>query len=1042
MVISELRAIIERSAAAFTFGGLSLRMKEFRSSKAKPSTSPTNIGPTEPALPPVRTVPAALLKAAKAALGSIKASRLTAYLRQPDTRKLSIVLDCCAPGKRQLLAASEIPEVLADLTTKALGPGGECLELRAKTISPELAALFEGRAVPALAWIFPIWDVSVLQGWICLEFESSHARKSEPARKALLPLVQALGAAADASQNSLSALDALTMFLDATSDGVVIVSSGALRVLYANDAAHCMLKLPKPMDQTTLVLTDFRPARLSGAWTSMLDDLESLGVWSGDLALVTTEQRRISAPTFALRFRQNSQDGAWAFAIIFRDPATGPNVSNTRLREIIDALGQMGPHFYYVFTVPDQELIAGADRVAEKCGYTVEEVMKHPQGWASLVHAADLPQMNRSVRKLLGAPPGHQETCRVRFGHKNGHWESIDVTHRVLERDAEGRPASVIGISQLLAAALEPAEELKRREALYREMVDEASDFIFICDPNGLIMHSNEHIERMTGFKRHEVVGRALWQLLELPENARLTPDLAALGRQRIPQVTCKLQCHNGGTIVVDLRLRRLSDQRYLGIARDISREVALADENYRQAAYYRGLFHNNISGVAVFDEKLHIIAANPALCRLLHRREKTLLGTSVLDIVAPECAEVARESFHRMRHDRRFNQRFRTGTKLTLLRQDFTPVYTQASLTAVSDGIVLFCQGIAIFTDITDETRLRDERDQQARLTEALVSDAPTCIVVTDPSGLVIRVNPAVEELTGFPAKHFLGKRIWDLGIMDPKSLPSTMENWRDQFLKGRRVSTTLKLLTRSGESRIVDVQSTTALAPDGKLLCVITTATDVTEQRRLEAEVIKIAEEAQMRIGHDLHDGVGQVLTGIISLTEALETQLEGPTLREAARIRELVREAINQVRDLSHTLSPAAVKNRGLAAALRLLASQVRHRQLECEVEIECEPKLDNPDKETHLFRIAQEAVNNAIKHGKPKRISLSLKRLSEDHCLMIIQDDGLGISPRKAKRKTGIGVRVMGYRANLLGGIFEIRPLSAGGTIVTCRFPCAY
>ena len=238
------------------------------------------------------------------------------------------------------------------------------------------------------------------------------------------------------------------------------------------------------------------------------------------------------------------------------------------------------------------------------------------------------------------------------------------------------------------------------------------------------------------------------------------------------------------------------------------------------------------------------------------------------------------------------------------------------------------------------------------------------------------------------------------------------------------------------------MDAQSTTALAPDGKLLCIITTATDVTEQRRLEAEVIKIAEEAQMRIGHDLHDGVGQVLTGIISLTEALEASLSGQALRDAARIRGLVREAINQVRDLSHTLSPAAVKNRGLAAALRLLASQVRHRRLECDVEIDAEPKLEDPDKETHLFRIAQEAVNNAVKHGKPRRISLILKRLSDDRCLMLIQDDGAGISPRKAKRRGGIGVRVMSYRANLIGGEFDIQPLPTGGTEVACRFPCAY
>jgi signal transduction histidine kinase len=254
------------------------------------------------------------------------------------------------------------------------------------------------------------------------------------------------------------------------------------------------------------------------------------------------------------------------------------------------------------------------------------------------------------------------------------------------------------------------------------------------------------------------------------------------------------------------------------------------------------------------------------------------------------------------------------------------------------------------------------------------------------------------------------------------------------------KRVNATLRIFTKAGGTKTVEAQSTAARTPTGEVLCIVTTAMDVTEQKRLEAEVIKIAEAEQMRIGHDLHDGVGQVLTGIMSLAEALECQLTGETLKEATRIRELVKEAIQQVRELSHGLSPGAVKLRGLAGSLRLLADRLRNNLLDCQCHFEVEPKLKNTEAETHLFRIAQEAINNAVRHGKPRKISIFLRQLAGDQCLMEIQDDGVGFGVKKRRQTEGIGIRVMRYRANLIGGEFSIGPREGGGTTVLCSFSC--
>lgn len=219
-----------------------------------------------------------------------------------------------------------------------------------------------------------------------------------------------------------------------------------------------------------------------------------------------------------------------------------------------------------------------------------------------------------------------------------------------------------------------------------------------------------------------------------------------------------------------------------------------------------------------------------------------------------------------------------------------------------------------------------------------------------------------------------------------------------------------------------------------------VIVTGMDITEKHRLQQEVLRIAEQEQARIGHDLHDGVGQTMTGIGTLLEALESGLEGEQKRLAGRIRQIVQDSVAEVRRMSHGLAPSGVKNRGIDGGLRLLADTIRENyRTACECDITPGIKLADIEAETHVFRIAQEAVNNAMRHGKPKLIKLALTRLGDGECQLTVEDNGAGM--KNASRKgEGIGLRVMQYRTDLIRGILAVRPRPGGGVVVTCRFPC--
>ena len=998
----------------------------------KSSSKKSNSGPRsrKPAGTPLHVV-------AKKAGSALGAKTLLIYFRtsEGDAFELQseVIIDSDQPGARmpleqaeQLLGASRFDGSVVALTPATLMQAG----------------LGRGRKDAQLLGC-PVHIEETLEGFILIEFA---ARAKHPAtdklKELLQPLLTLMTSLLKQRREAFSALHMSALFLDAAADGVGIACPVTNRTLYVNPAARRMAGIGEHVPLEQIHPHACRPGALAKERDRILHEVELHGSWFGETMLATMQGEALPVSEMVVKFPFAGSPSGWAVGAIFRDRRRESNQERHlgRTKALVESLAEVGPQAFYVWDYEHNAMVAGGDKIASLYGYTLDEVEALPQGWSSIVHPDDLVVMTDGIKKLERAGNNRVISRQLRIHRKDGRWDIANVSLRALERNSTGRMTSAIGVSQVITNYVAPMEELRKREALYRQMVDEAGDSIFLFDEHGVIFYANRFAERVLGYRKDELLASSLWRVFDIPPKGQLPRDLAALKKGSTLRASCVQVAKDGRTLNADLRVRRLADLRFLGIARDMSREAELADVNQRQAAYYRGLFQNNTSGVAVFDEKQQLTATNHALVNLLKYSQKELLGRPLIDLVPPECQDEAREVFNRMQRDRRFNRLFSKGVKLTLLRKDGRRVFVQAALSAISDGIVLFSQGIAIFTDITKEQQIRRERDEQARFTEALVNEAPTCIIVMDPGGKILRVNPAVEELTGFTARNLVGKSIWKSGLIDTEQAAGSRARFGELVSGEKRVNATLRIFTKTGGAKIVEAQSTAARTPDGEVLCIVTTAMDVTEQKRLEAEVIKIAEAEQMRIGNDLHDGVGQVLTGIMSLTEALEYQLSGDTQKEAARIRELVRDAIQQVRQLSHGLSPAAVKHRGLAASLRLLADQVRSSRLDCRCVFEMEPKLKDSECETHLFRIAQEAVNNAMRHGKPKHVTIFLRPGQGDQCLMEIMDDGVGIDTKKPRSADGFGIRVMRYRAHLIGGEFSISPLANGGTSVVCRFSC--
>jgi signal transduction histidine kinase len=212
------------------------------------------------------------------------------------------------------------------------------------------------------------------------------------------------------------------------------------------------------------------------------------------------------------------------------------------------------------------------------------------------------------------------------------------------------------------------------------------------------------------------------------------------------------------------------------------------------------------------------------------------------------------------------------------------------------------------------------------------------------------------------------------------------------------------------------------------------------IAQRQRLEDEILAISEREQRRIGQDLHDGLCQQLTGTALLSRSLQMKLgarSAPEESEAARITTLINDAIEQTRRVTRGLHPVVDEPSGLMQALQELAAGI-HGLGPLTCRFDCPEPVPIPDQAeaTHLYRIAQEAVQNAMRHAHPTAIVIGLR--SDGSTLSLdVADNGCGMSALQAR--TGMGLAIMNHRAATLGGALRVHAVEQGGTVVTCTLP---
>lgn len=370
-------------------------------------------------------------------------------------------------------------------------------------------------------------------------------------------------------------------------------------------------------------------------------------------------------------------------------------------------------------------------------------------------------------------------------------------------------------------------------------------------------------------------------------------------------------------------------------------------------------------------------------------------------------------------------------------LRQDGRRIRVSLTLSPVRDASQRLVGFSTIARDITQQIDLRDELARRERELDDLFEEASVGLLMLTKEGNILRANRAFLELVDRPAAKVIGHPLREFHphpqqlaeLLTLLASRQTLHNYPTELLNPRR-----------SKAVLVDAN---ALWENGRFVHSRWFVRDISQRRRLESELLALSERERRSFAQELHDGLGQQLGGVAYLSNVLRqklTERAAPEAPEAERIFGLVRSAIAQTRRVARGLSPIELEPEGLMAALRELAEHTAELfRVRCRFQCRQSVHVADSAVAAHLYRVAQEAVNNSLKHARARAITIHLQQRRK-RIVLRITDNGRGLAPVSPRRK-GLGLRIMEYRASLVRGTFAIRPRAEGGTEVICSAPVA-
>jgi PAS domain S-box-containing protein len=691
----------------------------------------------------------------------------------------------------------------------------------------------------------------------------------------------------------------------------------------------------------------------------------------------------------------------------------------------------------------------------EFTGRTLEQELNN--GWAEGLHPDDMQRCLDCYTANFDARKEFQMEYRLRRHDGEYRWILDHGTPRFTSAQTfVGFIGSCMDITERKEAeeTLRQAHDklegrVRARTAELRETLDRANDLYHHApcgyhslDRNGVYLEVNDTELEWLGFTRQELVGQKTVFDLQTPASREI--GIAAyrklIAQGSIQDLELEFVRKDGSllTVLLNASVARDAHGRFHKTRSAIIDVTARkrAEEALRASeAKFRGFLESAPDAMVILDERGRIQLINSQTERLFGYSRRELLRRPVERLMPARYRRQQGDPQRSFFADPRVHP-MGAGLEPCGRRKDGKefPIEVSLSPLPTQEG-VLVCAAIR---DVTDRKRAEKTlRESETRL-KAILDNSPAMIYLKDPQGRYLHFNRRFEEAFHLSPEQTVGKT--DAEIFPPDQAAAFRANDLKVLEEGIPLSFDEVAMQSDGPHTSI-VTKYPLYDENGKIYALGGIATDITERKRLEQELLQIAEREQRRIAQDLHDGLGQQLAGISCLSNVLKENLSeagSSQANAAARVSRLLETVVAQTRSLAQGLHPVEQEVGGLMSALEDMANNISDLfKVSCRFNCPEPVLIEDNAAATHLYRIAQEAVTNALKHGRAQRIGIKLSSTPQ-RITLSVSDNGLGFK-KPLGRQSGLGLRIMNHRADNLGGTLVVRGKSGGGSEVICTIP---
>ncbi len=695
--------------------------------------------------------------------------------------------------------------------------------------------------------------------------------------------------------------------------------------------------------------------------------------------------------------------------------------------------------------------VTWSDELYRIYGLQPQELPITYESFLERVHPQDKEYVRLIIERAM------QDKQPFSFGHRivlyDGSVRTIHARGQVIVH-ANGNAVKMHGTGQDITLLKKIEDALHSSEERYRNLVENSPDIIFTISPDGFITSLNPAFESLTGWQRYDWIGKQFIQLLHPSDVADANQRLQALLHKETDSFSeWRLYTKNGRYLTCDFSSTVLFERGQIisivYFARDITQRKRIEEQ-------YQLLLESAPDGIVLVNERGEITLINTQTEVLFGYTRDELLGKPI-EVLLPHRFHAKHQTHRKSYHTKPQIRPMGIGLELFGVRKDGTefPVEVSLSPQKTDDGTIV----MAAIRDISERKRAEQVQSYLA----SIVESSDNAIIGRTLDGTIVSWNPGAENIFGYSPEEAIGK---SSSFFVPSDEEQRFNKLLEKVKEGKRVvHFETKRIRKDGKTISLSLTLSPIKDRSGNITGFSTVAHDITEEKELRllventtrqrAEDLRnfafsiqhAQEEERQRIARELHDDLGQRLSGVkLNLESVLD--VISPQNKKAINHVEIMKHHVNElltdVRRISSNLRPTALDDFGLAIALKLLCKEFEktyQMTIECNVHETSAQRYD-PHIEIAVYRITQESLSNIAKHANTKSARIELQ-IQEHRCILDVTDEGKGFQPTSLPPRTVPGYRFgllgMRERAEYLGGMFLLQSAPEKGTHVHIEIP---